>query len=48
MGTRDLPKGGVILGFDVCFCLFVAVCSAVAVVCVYAYALHALCTCCTW
>ena len=36
------------LGFDVWFCLFVAVCSTVAAVCVYVYALHVLCTCCTY
>ena len=37
MGTR-VSRGGVMLGFDVWFCLFVAVCSAVTAVwvCVYA------------
>ena len=35
------------LGFDVWFCLFVAVCGAVAAVCVYTYALHVLCIYCT-
>ena len=35
------------LGFDVWFCLFVAVCSAVTAVQVCVYALLVLCTCCT-
>ena len=33
------------LGFDVCFYLFIAVCSAIAVVYVCVYALHALNAC---
>ena len=36
------------LGLAVFFYLFVAICSVVIAVCVYAYALHALCTCCTY
>ena len=34
-----------LLGFDVWFCLFVAVCSAVTAVHVCVYALHVLCAC---
>ena len=47
MGTHVSQGGGVMLGFDVCFCLFVAVCSVVIAVRVCAYALHALCAYCT-
>ena len=43
IATLTLP----LLGFDVWFCLFVAVCSAVAAVCVCVYALLVLCICCT-
>ena len=36
-----------VLGFNVWFCLFVAVCSAVAVACMCVYSLHVLYICCT-
>ena len=45
--TRISRGGGVMLGFDFWFCLFVAVCSAVSAVHVCAYALYVLCACCT-
>ena len=41
-----LLREGVMLGFDVWFCLFIAVGSAVTAVQVYA--LHVLCICCTY
>ena len=33
-GDMRLPRGGLMLGFDVCFCLFVAIYSVVIAVCV--------------
>ena len=41
-------EGGVMLGFDVWFCLFVAVYSTITVVHVYVYALYVLCAYCTY
>ena len=43
VGTHVSRGGGVMLGFDVWFCLFVAVCSAVVAVYVCVYTLHVLC-----
>ena len=45
MAPKAWYEASCLLGFDVWFCLFVAVCSTVAAVRVCVYALHVLCAC---